>query len=62
MTTSIYKVEVKLNPSDDYTNYVLISNEYGHTLVDVYGYISSFTREFNVYDIRNKQHIKDIEL
>lgn len=62
MITSIYKSEVKLNPSDNkYHNYIIIENDNGVLMINKGLFVISFNSKDEVdVDIINKKHIGDI--
>lgn len=64
MVSSIYKAEIKLNPSDDkYHNYIIIENDNGVLMINRGLFVISFNSKDEVdVEIINKKHIEDISL
>lgn len=64
MVSSIYKAEVKLNPSDDkYHNYIIIENDNGVLMINRGLFVISFNNKDEVdVEIINKKHIGDITI
>lgn len=64
MVSSIYKAEVKLNPSDDkYHNYIIVENDNGVLMINRGLFVISFNSKDEVdVEIINKKHIGDISL
>lgn len=62
MVSSVYKAEVKLNPSDyKYHNYIIIENDNGVLMINRGLFVISFNSKDEVdVEIINKKHIGDV--